>query len=90
MTSLSALVLLLLISAMALGLAHLGGHPWKTLMLGAAPGGVTEMALTAKFLGAEVALVTAIQLTRIFLFMPNIPWIVRLIDRRETRRRRDG
>lgn len=89
-TSLSAMVLLVLISAMALGLAHLGGHPWKTLVLGAAPGGVTEMALTAKFLGAEVALVTAIQLTRIFLFMPNIPWIVRLIDRRETRRRRDG
>ncbi|WP_322896225.1 MULTISPECIES: AbrB family transcriptional regulator [unclassified Yoonia] len=86
-TSISALALLMLISGMALGVAHLAGHPWETLVLGAAPGGVTEMALTAKFLGAEVALVTAIQLTRIFLFMPNIPWIVRLIDQRETRRR---
>lgn len=86
-TSVSALVLLVLISGAALGLAQLGGHPWETLVLGAAPGGVTEMALTAKFLGAEVALVTAIQLTRIFLFMPNIPWIIRLIDRAEARRR---
>jgi membrane AbrB-like protein len=83
----SALVLLSLISAVALGLAHLCGYPWIVLVLGAAPGGVTEMALTAKFLGVEVALVTAIQLTRIFLFMPNIPWIVRLIDQAEARRR---
>ncbi len=86
-TSVAALALLVLISAVALGLAHLGGYPWETLVLGAAPGGVTEMALTAKFLGAEVALVTAIQLTRIFLFMPNIAWIVRLIARSEARRR---
>lgn len=86
-TSASAFALLVLISGAALGLAHLGGNPWETLVLGAAPGGVTEMALTAKFLGAEVALVTAIQLTRIFLFMPNIPWIVRLIDWSEARRR---
>lgn len=86
-TSVAALALLALISAVALGLAHLGAYPWETLVLGAAPGGVTEMALTAKFLGAEVALVTAIQLTRIFLFMPNIPWIVRLIARAEARRR---
>lgn len=86
-TTVSALALLILISGVALGLAHFGGYPWETLVLGAAPGGVTEMALTAKFLGAEVALVTAIQLTRIFLFMPNIPWIVRLIDRSESRKR---
>jgi len=85
-TSVSALALLVLVSAVALGRAHLGGYPWETLVLGAAPGGVTEMALTAKYLGTEVALVTAIQLTRIFLFMPNIPWVVRLIDRSETRR----
>lgn len=86
-TTVAALVLVALISAVAIGMALLGGHRWETLVLGAAPGGVTEMALTAKFLGAEVALVTAIQLTRIFLFMPNIPWIVRLIDRVEARRR---
>lgn len=86
-TSVAALALLLLISAFAFCLALVADYPWETFVLGAAPGGVTEMALTAKYLGAEVALVTAVQLTRIFLFMPNIPWIVRMIARREDRRR---
>ncbi|MDO9640747.1 MAG: AbrB family transcriptional regulator [Pseudotabrizicola sp.] len=85
-TSLAALTLLMLISGAALTMAYLGGYDWEALVLGSAPGGVTEMALTAKFLGTEVALVTAIQLVRIFLFIPNLPWIVHLIARSEARR----
>lgn len=85
-TTCAALALLVLISGAALGMAYLVGFDWEALVLGAAPGGVTEMALTARFLGTDVALVTAIQLVRIFLFMPNIPWIVRLIARKEARR----
>nr|WP_175582172.1 AbrB family transcriptional regulator [Phaeobacter sp. HF9A] len=83
----STLVLLSLISGIALAIAWMAGQPWEVLVLGAAPGGVTEMALTAKFLGIDLALVTAFQLTRIFLFMPNIPWIIRMIDRYERRKR---
>lgn len=75
----STLLLLALVSAFAAGVAHLSGLDWEVLVLGLAPGGVTEMALTAKFLGVDLALVTAFQLTRIFIFMPNIPWIVRLV-----------
>lgn len=59
---------------------------WEVLVLGAAPGGVTEMALTARFLGEDIALVAAFQITRIFLILPNIPWMVRLIHRLESSR----
>ena len=84
----STLLLLAIVSAFAVGLATLAGLDWEVLVLGLAPGGVTEMALTAKFLGVDLALVTAFQLTRIFIFMPNIPWIVRVVARIEARRRR--
>lgn len=47
-------------------------------MLGIAPGGVTEMALTAGILGQDVALVTAMHITRIFAIMPNLGWMARL------------
>lgn len=76
----STLSLLLVISACAIALAAMTGLDWEVLILGMAPGGVTEMALTAKFLGVDLAMVTALQLTRIFIFMPNIPWIIKLID----------
>ncbi|MGO4852354.1 AbrB family transcriptional regulator [Phaeovulum sp. W22_SRMD_FR3] len=83
--AMGTLLLLGLISAFALALAAATGLDWEILVLGLAPGGVTEMALTAKFLGVDLALVTAFQLTRIFVFMPNIPWMIRLIDRFERR-----
>jgi hypothetical protein len=82
----STIALLGLVSALAIGVAWLTGQTWEVLVLGAAPGGVTEMALTAKYLGIDLALVTAFQLTRIFIFMPNIPWIIGVIDAYEQRR----
>lgn len=82
----SAVLLLAAVSACAIGLAALTEQDWEVLVLGAAPGGVTEMALTAKYLGVDLALVTAFQLTRILIFMPNIPWIIKLIDRLERKR----
>lgn len=54
---------------------------WQVFVLGAAPGGVVEMALTAKALNEDVALVTAFHLTRLFIFVPAIPWIVAGIGR---------
>ncbi len=82
----SSLVLLALCSACAIGIAALAGVDWQVLVLGAAPGGVVEMALTAKFLAQNVVLITTFHLVRIFIFIPNIPWIVRMILRWETRR----
>jgi len=86
-SAISTLLLLGIVSAVGVGLAALFDLDWEILVLGVAPGGVTEMALTAKFLGVDLALVTAFQLTRIFIFMPNIPWVIAAIDRCEKRRR---
>lgn len=82
----SALLLLALCSLSAVGIAALSGVDWKTLVLGAAPGGAVEMALTAKFLGQSVVLITTFHLVRIFILMPNIPWIVKLILRHDNRK----
>ena len=84
---LAVLVLIGLCAAIALAMSHLSGMDWRLVVLGAAPGGVVEMALTAKYLHQDVTIVTAFHLTRIFLFMPNIPWIVALINKYERRRK---
>jgi hypothetical protein len=83
----TTLLLLALSTAAAICLSGAVGLHWETLVLGAAPGGVTEMALTARFLGENVALITAFHLVRIFIFMPNIPWVIRAIHSHETRSR---
>jgi len=82
---LAVLVLIGLCAAIALAMSYLSGMDWRLVILGAAPGGVVEMALTAKYLHQDVTIVTAFHLTRIFLFMPNIPWIVALINKYEKR-----
>ena len=51
------------------------------MVLGFAPGGTTEMALTAGILGQDVALVTAMHLARIFIIMLNLQWLTRLTSR---------
>mgnify|MGYP001334065069 CR=1 FL=1 len=58
---------------------------WETLVLASTPGGVTEMALTAKFLGIDVALITAFHLVRIFIVVPSIPLIMDRLHRRGCR-----
>lgn len=71
--------LLLLLSVVGAWLAsRLMGLPFPSMVLGFAPGGTTEMALTAGILGQDVALVTAMHLARIFVIMPNLHWLTRL------------
>ena len=82
----------LLLATCGLGawaLSLLFAAPFATVMLGIAPGGVTEMALTAGILAQDVALVTAMHLTRIFVIMPNAGWIARLSNRADPSARRD-
>lgn len=86
----ATLLVLMLCSAGAILIGLLAGLDWRTMVLGAAPGGVVEMALTAKFLEQNVALITSFHLTRIFILMPSIPWLVSLIHRFETRPRSQG
>lgn len=69
-----------LITAAALGML------WQDLVLGAAPGGVTEMALTAKFMDLDVALITAFHIVRMILIVPFVPTLGRWMRRLEQRR----
>jgi hypothetical protein len=82
MTTVTSLLLVVLCTAFAASLALVTDFPWEILVLGAAPGSITEMALTARFLHEDVALITAFHLVRIFLIIPNTPWMLKLIHSR--------
>ena len=81
-TALTSMLLVALCTAFAASLALVTDFPWDVLVLGAAPGSITEMALTARFLHEDVALITAFHLVRIFLIIPNTPWMLALIHKR--------
>ncbi len=81
----TASLLILSGAAVALVVAQFSEMSWRALVLGAAPGSVTEMALTAQFLHEDVALITAFHLVRIFMILPNVPWMLALIHRRSKR-----
>jgi membrane AbrB-like protein len=78
----TTLLLIVLCAATGIILSLISDIPWETLVLGAAPGGVTEMALTARFLHQDVAMITAFHLVRIFLIIPNTPWVISKIHAR--------
>ncbi|WP_256244240.1 AbrB family transcriptional regulator [Pseudomonas sp. NFACC45] len=79
----SMLFFLLLTSLMAVAFAVLSGFPWEVMLLSAAPGGVTEMALTAQFLGYNVAVIVSFQIVRICIFMPGVHWFIAVARRFE-------
>lgn len=63
--ALASLTMMALCAAFAWGLAQLAGlHP-ATLVLGTSPGGIAEMAITAKVLQLGVPVVTAFQVCRL-------------------------
>lgn len=81
----STLLFILASALIAAALSQVVGMNWETLVLASTPGGVTEMALTAKFLGIDVALITAFHLTRIFIVVPSIPYLIDRLHRYESR-----
>jgi uncharacterized protein len=81
-TTVTSMLLVVLCTAFAASLALVTDFPWEILVLGAAPGSITEMALTARFLHEDVALITAFHLVRIFLIIPNTPWMLALVHAR--------
>jgi uncharacterized protein len=75
-------VLAMILSALfALGLARITGIHAATLVLATAPGGVAEMAVTARVLELGVPLVTSFHVTRIVLLLlctgPLFGWLAR-------------
>jgi uncharacterized membrane protein AbrB (regulator of aidB expression) len=63
----SAFLLSALLAAIAIPLAWLGGLPTPAVVLGMAPGGMPEMAVTAKALDLAVPLVLSFHLVRTML-----------------------
>ena len=63
------LLAMLAAAALGQGLGWLAGQSQNALMLGMMPGGITELCLTAEALQLSVALVTALQVLRLFLVM---------------------
>ena len=63
--ALATVVMIVLCGGFAWLLAHATGQYWTTVMLGTSPGGIAEMAITAKVLQLGVALVTAFHATRL-------------------------
>jgi len=68
---------------MALGLRQLTGIGLTTAFLGCAPGGLTEMGVTALTVGADSAMMTAYQMARLLFIMLVYPSIVKKIVARK-------
>ena len=67
MSALSAALLSVLLTALAVPIALLSGLPVAAMILGLAPGGMLEMSLTAQALELAVPLVLAFHLLRTVL-----------------------
>lgn len=66
-------------AAFAAVLAWATGLPWVTLLLGTSPGGITEMAITAKVLQLGVPVVTAFQVCRLIAVLMLVDPLYRRI-----------
>jgi len=79
--ALGTLGMIVLCSGFAWLLAKATGLPWATLILGTSPGGIAEMAITAKVLQLGVPVVTAFQVCRLvavlILVAPLYRWLYR-------------
>jgi len=63
--ALATMVMVLLCAGLAWALAQLVPLHWATILLGTSPGGIAEMAITAKVLQLGVPMVTAFHVTRL-------------------------
>ena len=62
-------------AAFGVGLAWVSGLAAPTMVLGTAPGGITEMCVTAKVLQLGVPLVTAFHVTRLVVLLLVTPMV---------------
>ena len=72
-------ILLVLLVSMGTGtaLAMLTGESFATTFLSTAPGGLTEMGITALVVGANISTMTAYQLVRLLFIMLVFPYIAK-------------
>jgi hypothetical protein len=77
---LGSLALIVLCALFAYLTAMLTGVPTLTMILGTAPGGIAEMAITAKVLQLDVPLVTSLQVCRLLAVLVLVEPLYRLWD----------
>jgi membrane AbrB-like protein len=75
------LAALVLAAGFAVTLSHAAGLPWGTALLATSPGGIAEMALTARVLNLGVPVVTAFHVTRMVVVVLAIGPVYRLVTR---------
>lgn len=81
----ATLVMMLMCAGFAWCLAHWTGLPWVTLVLGTSPGGIAEMAITAKVLQLGVPVVTAFQVCRLVAVLVLAEPVYRCLSGRSAR-----
>lgn len=81
-------VLFVLLVSMGMGwlVTCVTGAGLATAFLSTAPGGLTEMGITALVVGADISTMTAYQLTRLLFIMLAFPCIAKWIVRRSRQR----
>lgn len=79
MVALGTVGLMLVCAGFAWALHRATGLPWVTLLLGTSPGGITEMAITAKVLQLGVPVVTAFQVCRLIAVLMLVDPLYRRI-----------
>jgi membrane AbrB-like protein len=82
--ALGTVAMLCLCALLAWGLSLLTGLHLVTLILGTAPGGITEMAITAKVLALGVPVVTAFQVSRLVAVLVLAAPLYRAINSRRS------
>ncbi|MPM20374.1 hypothetical protein SDC9_66803 [bioreactor metagenome] len=79
MVAVGTVGLMIVCALFAVGLSWLTGQHWVTLVLSTSPGGIAEMAITAKVLQLGVPVVTAFQVCRLvavlLLVAPMYHWV---------------
>ena len=80
--ALGSLALIVLCALFAVATAWLTGVKTLTMILGTAPGGIAEMAITAKVLQLDVPLVTSLQVCRLLAVLVLVEPLFRLWNQR--------
>ena len=86
--ALGTVTMIAVCAAFAALLAWATGLPWATMILGTSPGGIAEMAITAKALQLGVPVVTAFQVCRLVAVLILVEPLYRRFYRRERERER--
>jgi membrane AbrB-like protein len=82
--ALGTLTMIALCAGFAWGIAQLTHLHWATVLLGTSPGGIAEMAITAKVLQLGVPLVTAFHVTRLAAVLLLAEPMYRLFEAEKT------